>query len=73
VAAWDLAGVGHVAYVVSVRGSRVTVADYNYEGTGVFDQHVIGSAPTGYIHFPRLSLTDRGDSSFTPGMNSAPW
>lgn len=53
VAAWDLRGVGHVAWVVSVRGSRVTVADYNYAGTGVYDQHVIGSRPTGYIHFPR--------------------
>lgn len=51
VAAWDSRGVGHVAWVVSVRGSRVTVADYNYAGTGVYDRHVIGSRPTGYIHF----------------------
>jgi surface antigen len=58
VAAWDFAGVGHVAWVVSVRGSRVTVADYNYAGTGVYDQHVIESSPTGYIHFSRLSVTD---------------
>lgn len=56
VAAWDFAGAGHVAWVVSVRGSRVTVADYNYAGTGVYDQHVIESSPTGYIHFSRLSV-----------------
>lgn len=57
IAAWDLAGVGHVAWVVSVNGSSVTVEDYNYAGTGgfsrhVFDQHSIASRPTGYIHFP---------------------
>ncbi|MBO0819854.1 MAG: CHAP domain-containing protein [Nocardiopsaceae bacterium] len=53
VATWDLAGVGHVAWVVSVHGARVTVADYNYAGTGAFAQHVIGSPrPTAYIHFP---------------------
>lgn len=52
VAAWDWQGVGHVAWVVSVRGSKVTVADYNYAGTGAYDEHVIGSRPTGYIHFP---------------------
>jgi surface antigen len=51
VAAWDFAGVGHVAWVVSVRGPQVTVADYNYDGTGVWAEHVIGSTPTGYIHF----------------------
>ncbi|HEX6452703.1 MAG TPA: CHAP domain-containing protein [Trebonia sp.] len=53
VAAWDWQGVGHVAWVVSVRGSTVTVADYNHAGTGAYDEHVIGSRPTGYIHFPR--------------------
>jgi surface antigen len=58
VAAWDFAGVGHVAWVVSVRGPRVTVADYNSAGTGGYDQHIIGSSPTGYIHFSRLSVTD---------------
>lgn len=55
VAVWDFRGVGHVAWVVSVRGSRVTVVDYNYGGTGAYDLHVIGSRPTGYIHFPRLA------------------
>lgn len=53
VAAWDFAGVGHVAWVVAVRGARVVVADYNYAGTGAFDRHVIGARPAGYIHFPR--------------------
>lgn len=53
VATWDLSGVGHVAWVVSARGSRVTVSDYNYAGTGSYDRHVIGLRPTGYIHFPR--------------------
>jgi surface antigen len=52
VAAWDVQGVGHVAWVVSVRGSTVTVADYNHAGTGSYEEHVIGSRPTGYIHFP---------------------
>lgn len=53
VAVWDLAGVGHVAWVVSVHGSRVTMTDYNYAGTGSYTRHVIGLRPTGYIHFPR--------------------
>lgn len=53
VATWDLSGVGHVAWVVSARGSRVTVSDFNYAGTGSYDRHVIGLRPTGYIHFPR--------------------
>ncbi|MCL2585889.1 MAG: CHAP domain-containing protein [Streptosporangiales bacterium] len=53
VAVWDVAGVGHVAWVVAVRGSRVTVEDYNYAGTGVYDRHVIGLRPSGYIRFPR--------------------
>lgn len=52
VAAWDWQGDGHVAWVVSVHGSTVTVADYNHAGTGAYDEHVIGSRPTGYIHFP---------------------
>lgn len=53
VAVWDFAGTGHVAWVVSVTGSAVTVADYNDAGTGVYDQHLIGLPPAGYIHFPR--------------------
>lgn len=53
VAAWDVAGVGHVAWVVAVRGSRVIVEDYNYAGTGVYAYHFTGSRPSGYIHFPR--------------------
>jgi surface antigen len=67
VATWDLAGVGHVAWVVSVRGSRVTVADYNYAGTGAFDQHAIGSPrPTAYIHFPARLPAVRPDNSNKP-------
>jgi surface antigen len=51
VAVWDTPGVGHVAWVVSVNGGTVTVDDYNYGETGVFEQHTISSAPTDYIHF----------------------
>lgn len=53
IAAWDVAGVGHVAWVAAVRGSRVTVEDYNYAGTGVYARHVIRLRPSGYIRFPR--------------------
>jgi hypothetical protein len=53
VAVWNSAGVGHVAWVVAVHGSRVTVDDYNYEGTGRLAQHVIGTRPSGYLHFFR--------------------
>lgn len=52
VATWSGPRVGHVAWVVSVRRGRVTVADYNYDGTGGYAQHVIGPTPSGYIHFP---------------------
>ncbi|HTU75590.1 MAG TPA: CHAP domain-containing protein [Trebonia sp.] len=67
VAVWAVAaGVGHVAWVDSVRrGSRgsgngvasgtttVTVSDYNYAGTGTFATHAVTVQPTSYIHFPR--------------------
>lgn len=53
IAAWDVQGVGHVAWVVAVRGSRVTVEDYNYAGTGAHARHVIRLRPSGYIRFPR--------------------
>jgi surface antigen len=58
VAVWVVsAGVGHVAWVDSVRpaatGMTVTVSDYNYAGTGAFATHVVTSPPSGYIHFPR--------------------
>lgn len=52
IATWGGAGVGHVAWVVSVRGGRVTVADYNYDGTGSYARHVIPTRPNAYIHFP---------------------
>jgi surface antigen len=58
VAVWAVAaGVGHVAWVDSVRRAAgtttVTVSDYNYAGTGTFATHAVTVAPTGYIHFPR--------------------
>jgi len=59
VAVWAVAaGVGHVAWVDSVRRSAgravtITVSDYNYAGTGTFATHVVSVPPTGYIHFPR--------------------
>jgi surface antigen len=57
VAVWVVsAGVGHVAWVDSVRrgatGITATVSDYNYDGTGAFATHVVTSPPSGYIHFP---------------------
>jgi surface antigen len=61
VAVWVVAaGVGHVAWVDSVRRQAdgemtVTVSDYNYAGTGAFDTHVLTTPPSGYIHFPRAT------------------
>jgi surface antigen len=57
VAVWVVsAGVGHVAWVDSVRpaatGVTVTVSDYNYARTGAYATHVVTTPPTGYIHFP---------------------
>ena len=54
VAVWVVSsGVGHVAWVDSVRSAVVTVSDYNYAGTGAFDTHVVTTPPAGYIRFPR--------------------
>jgi surface antigen len=59
VAVWAVTtGVGHVAWVDSVRRAiggeaTVTVSDYNYAGTGIFATHAVTAPPTGYIHFPR--------------------
>jgi surface antigen len=56
IAVWVVsAGVGHVAWVDSLRdgGQEIVVSDYNYAGTGVFATHLMTSPPTGYIHFPR--------------------
>jgi surface antigen len=59
VAVWAVAaGVGHVAWVDSVRRAdggtmTVTVSDYNYAGTGTFATHAVTVPPSGYIHFPR--------------------
>ena len=55
--AWSNAGVfGHVAYVVAVNGSNVTVEEYNYLTRGAYDKRVVSaSAFTGFIHFRDLS------------------
>jgi len=54
VAVWVVsAGTGHVAWVDSVQGGRVTVSDYNYAGTGAFATHEVTVPPAGYIRFPR--------------------
>lgn len=52
IAVWNTPGVGHVAWVDSVSGGKVTVSDYNYLENGTYDQHTISSAPSDYIHFP---------------------
>jgi len=52
VAVWNSQEFGHVAWVESISGGTVTVSDYNYAGTGVYNKHAISSAPTDYIHFP---------------------
>jgi surface antigen len=54
IAVWVIsAGVGHVAWVDSVRdgGTAITVSDYNYAGTGAFATHRVTSPPSAYIHF----------------------
>ena len=59
VAVWvAAAGVGHVAWVDSVRyaggqASSVMVSDYNYAGTGAYATHLVTSPPTAYVYFPR--------------------
>ena len=55
VAVWDSPGVGHVAWVEAVNGTSVTVSDYNYQETGLYEFHPIASAPTAYIDFPGVS------------------
>jgi surface antigen len=55
IAVWVVsAGVGHVAWVDSLRdgGSAVLVSDYNDTGTGAYATHRVTTPPTGYIHFP---------------------
>jgi surface antigen len=54
IAVWVVStGVGHVAWVDSLRdgGSAVIVSDYNYTGSGAYATHLVTSPPTGYIHF----------------------
>ena len=56
IAVWVVAtGVGHVAWVDSLRDgdSAVTVSDYNYIGTGTYATHLMASPPTAYVYFPR--------------------
>jgi surface antigen len=70
VAVWaESSGVGHVAWVDSAlpgtAGVSVTVSDYNYEGTGAFDTHVLTTRPSGYIHFP--GGRPPGDPPHSPG------
>ncbi|HEV3310272.1 MAG TPA: CHAP domain-containing protein [Chloroflexota bacterium] len=51
--AWSDAGTfGHVAYVVAVSGSSVTIEEYNHNYTGTYDKRSVpASTFTGYIHF----------------------
>jgi CHAP domain len=52
IAVWNSPGVGHVAFVESVTGGSVTVSDYNYAGTGMYNAgHGLATAPSGYIYF----------------------
>jgi len=55
--AWSNAGVfGHVAYVIAVNGSNITVEEYNYLTRGAYDKRVVSSSAfTGFIHFRDLS------------------
>jgi surface antigen len=56
IAVWVVStGVGHVAWVDSLRdgGSAVIVSDYNYDGTGAYATHLVTSPPTAYVYFPR--------------------
>ena len=53
VAVWATArGLGHVAWVESVRGGAVSVSDFNYAGTGAYARHQVTAPPAGYLHFP---------------------
>ncbi len=51
--AWSNAGTyGHVAYVVAVNGSNVTIEEYNHHYTGHYNKREVSAASfTGYIHF----------------------
>ena len=57
--AWSNAGKwGHVAYVVAVNGSNITIEEYNEHFNGTYDQRTVPvSAFTGYIHFKDPSVT----------------
>ncbi len=69
--AWEnKAPYGHVAYVVAVSGSNVTVEEYNehYSSPGTYDQRTVASSAfTGYIHFKDLA-----PDAFTPTPAPAP-
>ena len=57
--AWSNAGKwGHVAYVVAVNGSNITIEEYNEHFNGTYDKRTVPvSAFTGYIHFKDPSVT----------------
>lgn len=46
---------GHVAWVSAVSGSRVTIEEYNYLGTGVYSTRTVSASSFRYIHFKDLS------------------
>jgi surface antigen len=68
--AWSNAGTwGHVAYVVAVNGSSITIEEYNEHGNGTYDgRTVAASAFAGYIHFrdPSAAVLNQPAPNPTP-------
>ena len=65
VAWWDTGKVAtsHVAWVESVNGSTVTVEEYNAKVAYGYDERVLSSPPTDYIHFKDISGGSGGGPS----------
>ena len=53
----------HVAWVESVNGSTVTVEEYNAKVAYGYDERVLSSPPTDYIHFKDISGGSGGGPS----------
>ena len=72
--AWSNKGeYGHVAYVVAVNGSTITVEEYNEHFNGTYDQRTVAaSAFTGYIHFKDPSVTLVQSQAPPPASQPAP-
>jgi hypothetical protein len=56
-AAIQVGNPGHVAFVESVSGSRITVSEYNYHGTGTYDERTGTPATLGFSKFVNFGVS----------------